>query len=143
MGFKGFHISKEKQESLVPFLHDGQEYELAHGSVVIAAVISCTNNCNPSVMLTAGERHWRNTVLYSQAFLKSQLDCQEFCQCTWYRLLIDRFAGQESSGGGPYRQALHPHQPGSWQWHGHPLPQHQWSTALPQPARVRTRTDRI
>uniref|UniRef100_A0A7N6APA1 Iron-responsive element-binding protein 2 n=1 Tax=Anabas testudineus TaxID=64144 RepID=A0A7N6APA1_ANATE len=29
-------------------------YELAHGSVVIAAVISCTNNCNPSVMLTAG-----------------------------------------------------------------------------------------
>uniref|UniRef100_A0A674D3N8 aconitate hydratase n=1 Tax=Salmo trutta TaxID=8032 RepID=A0A674D3N8_SALTR len=54
VGFKGFHISKEKQESLVPFLHDGQEYELAHGSVVIAAVISCTNNCNPSVMLTAG-----------------------------------------------------------------------------------------
>uniref|UniRef100_A0A8C7RFL2 Iron-responsive element-binding protein 2 n=1 Tax=Oncorhynchus mykiss TaxID=8022 RepID=A0A8C7RFL2_ONCMY len=54
VGFKGFHISKEKQESLVPFLHGGQEYELAHGSVVIAAVISCTNNCNPSVMLTAG-----------------------------------------------------------------------------------------
>ncbi|KAM9568889.1 iron-responsive element-binding protein 2 isoform 2-T2 [Salvelinus alpinus] len=54
VGFKGFHISKEKQESLVPFLHGGQEYKLAHGSVVIAAVISCTNNCNPSVMLTAG-----------------------------------------------------------------------------------------
>ncbi|XP_062277410.1 iron-responsive element-binding protein 2 [Scomber scombrus] len=54
VGFKGFHISKEKQETLVPFLHGGQEYQLAHGSVVIAAVISCTNNCNPSVMLTAG-----------------------------------------------------------------------------------------
>uniref|UniRef100_A0A8C4NZS8 Iron-responsive element-binding protein 2 n=1 Tax=Dicentrarchus labrax TaxID=13489 RepID=A0A8C4NZS8_DICLA len=50
----GFHISKEKQDILVPFLHCGQEYQLAHGSVVIAAVISCTNNCNPSVMLTAG-----------------------------------------------------------------------------------------
>ncbi|KAM9352506.1 iron-responsive element-binding protein 2 [Symphorus nematophorus] len=54
VGFKGFHISKEKQGIQVPFLHGGQEYQLAHGSVVIAAVISCTNNCNPSVMLTAG-----------------------------------------------------------------------------------------
>uniref|UniRef100_A0A672IKQ6 aconitate hydratase n=1 Tax=Salarias fasciatus TaxID=181472 RepID=A0A672IKQ6_SALFA len=54
VGFKGFHIAKEKQETRVPFLHSGQEYQLAHGSVVIAAVISCTNNCNPSVMLTAG-----------------------------------------------------------------------------------------
>uniref|UniRef100_A0A665URK1 Iron-responsive element-binding protein 2 n=1 Tax=Echeneis naucrates TaxID=173247 RepID=A0A665URK1_ECHNA len=54
VGFKGFHISKEKQETRVPFLHCGREYQLAHGSVVIAAVISCTNNCNPAVMLTAG-----------------------------------------------------------------------------------------
>ncbi|KAI3371046.1 hypothetical protein L3Q82_023685, partial [Scortum barcoo] len=54
VGFKGFHISKEKQDIRVPFLHCGQEYQLGHGSVVIAAVISCTNNCNPSVMLTAG-----------------------------------------------------------------------------------------
>ncbi|TRY85297.1 hypothetical protein DNTS_035792 [Danionella cerebrum] len=54
VGFKGFHISKDKQETLVPFLHEGAEYNLAHGSIVIAAVISCTNNCNPSVMLAAG-----------------------------------------------------------------------------------------
>ncbi|KAL0967892.1 hypothetical protein UPYG_G00259300 [Umbra pygmaea] len=54
VGFKGFHVSKEKQKTVVPFLHDGHQYELSHGSVVIAAVISCTNNCNPSVMLTAG-----------------------------------------------------------------------------------------
>ncbi|XP_037307891.2 iron-responsive element-binding protein 2 isoform X1 [Pungitius pungitius] len=54
VGFKGFHISKEKQDTRVPFLHCGQEYQLAHGSLVIAAVTSCTNNCNPSVMLTAG-----------------------------------------------------------------------------------------
>uniref|UniRef100_A0A8C9ZTI3 aconitate hydratase n=1 Tax=Sander lucioperca TaxID=283035 RepID=A0A8C9ZTI3_SANLU len=54
VGFKGFHIAKEKQDTRVPFLHCGQEYQLSHGSVVIAAVISCTNNCNPSVMLTAG-----------------------------------------------------------------------------------------
>lgn len=54
VGFKGFHISKDKQDIKIPFLHCGQEYQLAHGSLVIAAVISCTNNCNPSVMLTAG-----------------------------------------------------------------------------------------
>ncbi|XP_046715147.1 iron-responsive element-binding protein 2 isoform X1 [Silurus meridionalis] len=54
VGFKGFHIPKEKQNTAVPFLHAGTEYSLSHGSVVIAAVISCTNNCNPSVMLTAG-----------------------------------------------------------------------------------------
>lgn len=54
VGFKGFHIAKEKQDVRIPLLHCGQEYQLAHGSVVIAAVISCTNNCNPSAMLTAG-----------------------------------------------------------------------------------------
>uniref|UniRef100_A0A673L015 Iron-responsive element-binding protein 2 n=1 Tax=Sinocyclocheilus rhinocerous TaxID=307959 RepID=A0A673L015_9TELE len=54
VGFKGFHISKEKQATQVPFLHEGAEYNLGHGSVVIAAIISCTNNCNPSVMLAAG-----------------------------------------------------------------------------------------
>ncbi|XP_060743075.1 iron-responsive element-binding protein 2 isoform X1 [Tachysurus vachellii] len=54
VGFKGFHVPKEKQSTTVDFLHDGTEYALSHGSVVIAAIISCTNNCNPSVMLTAG-----------------------------------------------------------------------------------------
>lgn len=33
---------------------DGKEYRLKHGSVVIAAVTSCTNTSNPSVMLGAG-----------------------------------------------------------------------------------------
>ncbi|XP_062998800.1 iron-responsive element-binding protein 2 [Elgaria multicarinata webbii] len=53
-GFKGFQIPTEKQKDVVPVEYEGNEYELAHGSVVIAAVISCTNNCNPSVMLGAG-----------------------------------------------------------------------------------------
>lgn len=33
---------------------DGEAYELAHGHVVIAAITSCTNTSNPSVMLAAG-----------------------------------------------------------------------------------------
>ncbi|XP_077173578.1 iron-responsive element-binding protein 2 isoform X1 [Paroedura picta] len=54
VGFKGFQIPPEKQSNVVPVEFEGNEYKLAHGSVVIAAVISCTNNCNPSVMLGAG-----------------------------------------------------------------------------------------
>ncbi|GAC1476963.1 MAG: aconitate hydratase AcnA [Gemmatimonadaceae bacterium] len=33
---------------------DGQRFTLRHGSVVIAAITSCTNTSNPSVMLAAG-----------------------------------------------------------------------------------------
>jgi aconitate hydratase len=33
---------------------DGQVHELNHGSVVIAAITSCTNTSNPSVMMAAG-----------------------------------------------------------------------------------------
>src|SRR3989449_109443 len=32
----------------------GEDYELEHGSVVIAAITSCTNTSNPSVMIAAG-----------------------------------------------------------------------------------------
>lgn len=33
---------------------DGQEHVLSHGAVVIAAITSCTNTSNPSVMMAAG-----------------------------------------------------------------------------------------
>ncbi|MGI8422460.1 MAG: aconitate hydratase [Gaiellaceae bacterium] len=33
---------------------DGESFELDHGSVVIAAITSCTNTSNPSVMIAAG-----------------------------------------------------------------------------------------
>ncbi|MCB9092106.1 MAG: aconitate hydratase AcnA [Halobacteriovoraceae bacterium] len=33
---------------------EGEEYNVAHGDVVIAAITSCTNTSNPSVMLAAG-----------------------------------------------------------------------------------------
>jgi aconitate hydratase len=34
--------------------YEGQEFELEHGSVVIAAITSCTNTSNPAVMMAAG-----------------------------------------------------------------------------------------
>ncbi|PIO29619.1 hypothetical protein AB205_0176370 [Aquarana catesbeiana] len=54
VGFKAFQIPPEKQKVVVPVTYGNSEYLLSHGCVLIAAVISCTNNCNPSVMLTAG-----------------------------------------------------------------------------------------
>ena len=38
----------------IPVRMNGTEFELVHGSVVIAAITSCTNTSNPSVMVAAG-----------------------------------------------------------------------------------------
>ena len=46
-GFKGFGIASDKISTTVPFVLDGQEYILNHGSVLIAAITSCTNTSNP------------------------------------------------------------------------------------------------
>lgn len=53
VGFKGFAIPKEQQDKVVDFTFQGQPAQLKHGSVVIAAITSCTNTSNPSVMLAA------------------------------------------------------------------------------------------
>ncbi|KAK2639717.1 hypothetical protein Ddye_027512 [Dipteronia dyeriana] len=54
VGFKGFSVPKQEQEKMAKFSFHGQPAELKHGSVVIAAITSCTNTSNPSVMLGAG-----------------------------------------------------------------------------------------
>ncbi|SDG25378.1 aconitate hydratase [Pseudomonas benzenivorans] len=38
----------------VDYEHEGQTHRLKHGAVVIAAITSCTNTSNPSVMMAAG-----------------------------------------------------------------------------------------
>lgn len=54
VGFKGFQIPPEKCNTTIPFIYEGKEEILKHGSVVVAAITSCTNTSNPSVMLGAG-----------------------------------------------------------------------------------------
>ncbi|KAG4150052.1 hypothetical protein ERO13_D05G371642v2, partial [Gossypium hirsutum] len=54
VGFKGFAVPKEEQNKVAKFTFHGLPAELRHGSVVIAAITSCTNTSNPSVMLGAG-----------------------------------------------------------------------------------------
>lgn len=54
VSFKGFGITDEKKAASVEFKFEGVDYQLQHGAVVIAAITSCTNTSNPSVMLGAG-----------------------------------------------------------------------------------------
>lgn len=54
VSFKGYGIPEEKLSGKEEFVYEGQKYTLQHGSVVIAAITSCTNTSNPSVMLGAG-----------------------------------------------------------------------------------------
>ncbi len=49
----GFNLAKERLTSKGLY-KNGQEIEMEHGDVVIAAITSCTNTSNPSVMLGAG-----------------------------------------------------------------------------------------
>lgn len=49
----GFNLTQEKLANKGLY-KNGQEIEMKHGDVVIAAITSCTNTSNPSVMLGAG-----------------------------------------------------------------------------------------
>lgn len=49
----GFSLAQEKLANKGIY-KNGQEIEMKHGDVVIAAITSCTNTSNPSVMLGAG-----------------------------------------------------------------------------------------
>lgn len=54
VGFKGYGLAGDTVDVTAPFIFEGREYTLKHGSVVLAAITSCTNTSNPSVMLGAG-----------------------------------------------------------------------------------------
>jgi len=54
ISFKGFGLSEEELKTSVKLDYEGKEYTLKHGSVVIAAITSCTNTSNPAVLIGAG-----------------------------------------------------------------------------------------
>jgi aconitate hydratase len=53
-GTGGMQVAERRRTPMVLTLADGTQTELDHGHVVIAAITSCTNTSNPSVMLGAG-----------------------------------------------------------------------------------------
>src|SRR5689334_13667931 len=53
-GTGGLQVAEREEHHVDLQLADGTETELDHGHVVIAAITSCTNTSNPSVMIAAG-----------------------------------------------------------------------------------------
>src|SRR5205807_2801067 len=53
-GTGGAQVADRRTARTPVTLNDGTETELDHGHVVIAAITSCTNTSNPSVMIGAG-----------------------------------------------------------------------------------------
>jgi aconitate hydratase len=51
---RGFGLAEADLSRSAPVVMRGERTDLRHGSVVIAAITSCTNTSNPSVMLGAG-----------------------------------------------------------------------------------------
>jgi aconitate hydratase len=51
---RGFGLKEEDTATLMPVTVKGETEALGHGAVVIAAITSCTNTSNPSVLLGAG-----------------------------------------------------------------------------------------
>ncbi len=51
---RGFALKEDELETSVIFGTNGHRTEMGHGALVIAAITSCTNTSNPSVMLGAG-----------------------------------------------------------------------------------------
>ena len=59
----------------VPVTVDGEEFVLRHGATVVAAITSCTNTSNPSVMIAAGllARNARSLGLRRKPWVKTSL----------------------------------------------------------------------
>jgi aconitate hydratase len=51
---RGFGLDEKARAKAAKVAYNGQADEIRHGSVVIAAITSCTNTSNPSVMIGAG-----------------------------------------------------------------------------------------
>jgi len=51
---RGFALDDAAMKRSAEVRHDGSATSITHGSVVIAAITSCTNTSNPSVMVAAG-----------------------------------------------------------------------------------------
>jgi aconitate hydratase len=74
-GTGGLQVAERVTASVPVTLEDGTETELDHGHVVIAAITSCTNTSNPTVMLGAGmlARNARAKGLTSKPWVKTSL----------------------------------------------------------------------
>lgn len=75
VGFKGYELPANRLKDESTFSYQGKNYTLKHGSVVIAAITSCTNTSNPGVMLSAGllARNAKKAGLSVAPYIKTSL----------------------------------------------------------------------
>ena len=72
---RGFGLSAEDLQRTASVSFDSKQAQIGHGAVVIAAITSCTNTSNPSVMLAAGlvAKKAREQGLSTQPYVKTSL----------------------------------------------------------------------
>ena len=101
VGPKGFGLKPEQVESTVTVTDEGSNFELTHGAVVIAAITSCTNTSNPSVMIGAG--------LLAKKAVERGLDVKPWVKTSMApgSKVVTRYL--EASGLTPYLEALNFH----------------------------------
>lgn len=75
VSFKGYGLDPSVLKDEVPFEYKGETFSLTHGSVVIAAITSCTNTSNPAVLVGAGllAKAAVEKGLNTKAFIKTSL----------------------------------------------------------------------
>ncbi|MDJ0927930.1 MAG: aconitate hydratase AcnA [Gammaproteobacteria bacterium] len=68
-------LLKDREPRSVAVKRGGEQFELKDGAVVIAAITSCTNTSNPSVMVAAGllARNAQQRGLHTQPWVKTSL----------------------------------------------------------------------
>lgn len=101
VGPKGFGLKPEQVDVRVPVQEGDTQFELTHGSVVIAAITSCTNTSNPSVMIGAG--------LLAKKAVERGLDVKPWVKTSMApgSKVVTRYL--EASGLVPYLEALNFH----------------------------------
>ena len=72
---RGYELKPEMLERTATVGTNGGSYQIGHGAVVIAAITSCTNTSNPSVMVAAGllARKAVEKGLQAQPYVKTSL----------------------------------------------------------------------
>ncbi len=73
LGLHGHGLKPEQVDTVAPV--EGEDFTLSNGDVVIAAITSCTNTSNPSVMLAAGllARNARAKGITTKPWVKTSL----------------------------------------------------------------------
>ena len=101
IGPQGFGLENEEIAARVEVEHHDERFTLKHGSVVIAAITSCTNTSNPSVMLGAG--------LLAKKAVEAGLDVKPWVKTSLApgSKVVTKYL--EASGLIPYLEALNFH----------------------------------